>query len=289
MRHLFYNSIFFLIVVLLTACSSSERNTFKVGIIPSQTEGELSEAVKLLERELATGLNRKVEIEVYPAYAGVVEAINYGKIDLAYFGPFTYVVANHQSGAEAIVTQLIDGKPFYHSFLITSAQSELNSLEDLLKKAPEITLAFGSINSTSGYIVPSTALLEQGAFRSDNDHNFKSIQFAGSHDIVALLVKNETVDVGAIDGALLKTFFESGKISHDEVKTIWQSDPIYQYPWAVRGDMEIRLKEDVQKAFLAITEPQILRAFGGANGFTEASDSDYDGIRSIAIKRDLLK
>ncbi|UTW68838.1 PhnD/SsuA/transferrin family substrate-binding protein [Anaerobacillus sp. HL2] len=38
---------------------------------------------------------------------------------MAYFGALTYVIAYERSGAKAIITQLVDGEPYYHSYIIT--------------------------------------------------------------------------------------------------------------------------------------------------------------------------
>ncbi|MFP3339832.1 PhnD/SsuA/transferrin family substrate-binding protein, partial [Micrococcus sp. SIMBA_131] len=86
---------------------------------------------------------RDVEITTFPDYNGVVEAMNYDQIDMAYFGPLTYVIAHEKSGAKAIVTQLIDGEPFYHSYIITNTENEWETLEDYLENSEERSFAFG--------------------------------------------------------------------------------------------------------------------------------------------------
>lgn len=279
----------YLLLRIVMSCSPEEEKVLKIGVIPAQTEGELKNGVEKLRLSLEEGLKMPVEIDVYPAYAGVVEAINYKKIDLAYFGPFTYAIANVQSGAQAIVTQLIDGKPYYHSYLITQKEKPLSSIEDVVQQSTDLTMAFGSINSTSGYIVPSSSFQDLGIFNNQNDHSFKNVQFAGSHDVVSLLIQNGTVDLGCIDGALFNSFIKSGRVDTAKVKVIWQSEPIFQYPWAVHGEMDEKLKTDIQDIFLKIKDPEVLKAFGGASGFTKASDEDYKRIKEIAKKRDLLK
>ncbi|MEN9846103.1 MAG: hypothetical protein RIS36_1250 [Pseudomonadota bacterium] len=254
----------------------------RVGVIPAQTEGEMSAGTKRLQELLSSGIERPVQIEVYPEYNGVVEALNYKKVDMAFLGPFTYVVANHKSGAKAIVTQLINGQPYYFSRIIVPTESPYKSLDDLIADKANVNFMFGSINSTSGCLVPSAELLARGVYRNENDHDFKSVQFGGSHDVVGLSVQNGAVDAGAIDSALLASFEQSGKIDRTRIREIWTSEKLFQYPWTVRGDMDDTLIRKIQETFLAIDEPLVLRAFGGASGFTTCSDKDYERIKEIA-------
>jgi phosphonate transport system substrate-binding protein len=277
---------FCVLLILLSPILGCDRklnsSPLRVGIIPAQTEGEMAIGIKHLQEHLAKTLGRAVEIEVYPEYNGVVEAINYRKLDIAYLGPFTYVVAHHKSGAKAIVTQLINGKPFYFSKVIVPASSHYKTLDDLIADKANVRLMFGSINSTSGCLVPAAELLAKGVYRNENDHDFKSLLFGGSHDVVALSVQNQFVDAGAVDSAFLASFEESGKIDASKIREIWISEKLFQYPWTVRGDMDDALIGQIQESFLRISDPYTLRAFGGASGFTKCSDKDYDRIREIA-------
>src|SRR5690606_31611857 len=228
--------------LLLTACnfgdSENNKETFTIGVIPVQTVGEMETAMDKLQTILAEALNRDVSVDVYPDYNGVVEAMNYDKIDMAYFGPLTYVVAHEKSGAKAIITQLIDGEPFYHSYIITHKDSPLQSIEDLVENAKEIEFAFGDINSTSGSLIPSIELQDREVYQSENEHQFKSVRFTGSHDATALAVQNKQVGAGAIDSAIYNQLVETEKIDGSLLKIIWQSEKLFQYPWAVHKNTD---------------------------------------------------
>src|SRR5690606_24564096 len=257
------------------------------GVIPVQTVGEMETAMDKLQTILAEALNRDVSVDVYPDYNGVVEAMNYDKIDMAYFGPLTYVVAHEKSGAKAIITQLIDGEPFYHSYIITHKDSPLQSIEDLVENAKEIEFAFGDINSTSGSLIPSIELQDREVYQSENEHQFKSVRFTGSHDATALAVQNKQVGAGAIDSAIYNQLVETEKIDGSLLKIIWQSEKLFQYPWAVHKNTDEETIQKLKDAFLAINDEEILAAFG-ASGFTEASDEDYDSIKQAAIKQGII-
>ncbi|MCK6206997.1 phosphate/phosphite/phosphonate ABC transporter substrate-binding protein [Bacillus infantis] len=288
----------FTLIMILAACGSEEgteqkensnnkEEAFTIGVIPVQTEGAMETAMDKLQSILEKELDRKVDVEVYPDYNGVVEAMNYDKIDMAYFGPLTYVVAHEKSGAEAIITQLIDGEPFYHSYIVTHKDSPYNNMEDLVAAAGEIDFAFGDINSTSGSLIPSIELQDQGVYTSEDDNKFKSVRFTGSHDATALAVQNKQVDAGAIDSAIFNQLVDSGKIDGEQFKTIWESEKLFQYPWAVHQDTDKETIEKLQETFLAIDDKEVLDAFG-ATGFTQASNEQYESIREAAVKQGII-
>ncbi|PKH10719.1 phosphate/phosphite/phosphonate ABC transporter substrate-binding protein [Planomicrobium sp. MB-3u-38] len=299
MKKFWMTAILLSLAIVLAACGSAEEeNTeqatesseeaFTIGVIPAQTEGEMEEAMNKLQNYLSEELDREVKLDVYPNYNGVVEAMNYDKIDMAYLGPLTFVIANANSNAQAIITSLVDGEPFYRSYIITHADNPWNSLEDLLENPKEIDFAFGDPNSTSGSLIPSIELKDRGVYESQQENEFNSVRNTSSHDATALSVLNKQVDAGAIDSAIYNQLVESGKIDGEQIKTIWESEELFQYPWAVRESIDEETVDKLQEAFLAIEDQVILDAFG-ASGFTEATTEDYESIRQAAIKEGIIE
>lgn len=301
MKNLWITVILLSLAFVLAACGSAEeQNTeqdqavesteelFTIGVIPAQTEGEMEGAMDKLQTYLSEELEREVKLDVYPNYNGVVEAMNYDKIDMAFLGPLTFVIANENSNAQAIITQLVDGEPFYHSYIITHADNPWNSLDELLENPGEIDFAFGDPNSTSGSLIPSIELKDRGVYESQQSNEFNSVRNTSSHDATALSVINKQVDAGAIDSAIYNQLVESGKIDEEQVKILWESEELFQYPWAVRESIDDETVEKLQEAFLAIEDQEILDAFG-ASAFTEATTEDYESIKQAAIKEGIIE
>ncbi|WP_257350493.1 phosphate/phosphite/phosphonate ABC transporter substrate-binding protein [Pseudalkalibacillus decolorationis] len=265
-----------------------DKDKLTIGVIPAQTEGEMQGAMDKLQKLLSEKLDREVSVETYPDYNGVVEAMNYDKIDMAFFGPLTYVIAHEKSGAKAIITQLVDGEPFYHSFIIAHKDSPYESLDELVKDSKKVDFAFGDPNSTSGSLIPSIELKDRGVFKTKDDHEFKTVRYTGSHDATALAVQNKQVTAGAIDSAIYNQLVDSGKVDGEQLKVIWKSEELFQYPWAVNKNMDDDLIKKLQAIFVGIKDKEILNAFG-ASGFTEASNKDYESIRKAAVKQGIIK
>ncbi|MCM3717042.1 phosphate/phosphite/phosphonate ABC transporter substrate-binding protein [Fictibacillus phosphorivorans] len=288
--------LFVILALLLAACGKKEEkkdagkkdNVFTIGVVPAQTEGEMKGALDKLQSILSEKMDREVKITSYPDYNGVVEAMNYDKIDMAYFGPLTYVVAQEKSGAKAIVTQLIKGEPYYYAYLITHKDSKYESIDDMIKDAKNVRFAFGDPSSTSGSLIPGIKLKDEGVYKSEADNEFKNVRFTGSHDATALAVQNKQVDVGAIDSAIYDKLVEEGTVDGKQFKVIWKSEKLFQYPWAVSKNTDKETIKELQDIFLDIKDKEILDAFG-ATGFTKAENKDYESIRKAAIKEGMIK
>lgn len=290
--------LFIALILILSACGTKKEDTknneankndvFTIGVIPAQTEGEMKGALDKLQNLLSKKMDREVKITSYPDYNGVVEAMNYDKIDMAYFGPLTYVVAHEESGAKAIVTQLIKGEPFYYSYLITHKDSKYESIDNMISDVKNVKFAFGDPSSTSGSLIPSIKLKDEGVYKSESENDFNNVRFTGSHDATALAVQNKQVDVGAIDSAIYDKLVEEGSIDGDQFKIIWKSEKLFQYPWAVSKKTDSETMKELQDIFLDIKDKEILDAFG-ATGFTKADNKDYESIRTAAIKEGTIK
>lgn len=252
-----------------------------IGVIPTQNQGDMQNAMNKLGKHIGDELDIEVNVEVFPDYNGVVEAMNYGKVDLAYFGPLTYVIANEKSGAEAIITMLVDGEPYYYSYIIAPNDSQINTIEDLINNSKDMHFAFGDPNSTSGSLIPGIMLKEKGVFKDESEHSFKQITYTGGHDATAIAVENKKIDAGAIDSAIFESMKKNGVVDSEKFKIIWKSEKLFQYPWAVKKNTSDELKTALRQAFLKIEDKEILDIFG-ANGFTEAEDYDYEAIRKAA-------
>ncbi|MFC4776891.1 phosphate/phosphite/phosphonate ABC transporter substrate-binding protein [Paenibacillus sp. GCM10023252] len=269
--------------------NADNKEEMLIGVIPAQGSNQMKLGADKLAEILTEELGRPVKAEVYPDYNGVVEAMGAGKVQMAYLGPLTYVEAHERYDVKAIVTQLIDGKPFYYSYMIAPIDSPYEKLEDVIKDSKSIRFAFGDISSTSGSLIPGIALKKAGVFKSQEDNSFKSVTYTGDHTATALAIQNKQQDVGAIDSAFYNNLVKQGKIDGTKIKTIWQSEDLFQYPWAVIKSVSDEDTAVIQEAMLKITDSDILSAFGGASGFTKASNEDYAAIRTAAIEDGRLK
>jgi phosphonate transport system substrate-binding protein len=265
---------------------TSEKPILRIGLIPAEDQLDMLKKFDPVSKYLETELGMEVETFTATDYSSVIEAMRSDKIDVAFFGPFSYVLASERAGAEAIVTggTKTGEVATYQSCIITHPDSGINSIEDLKNNASEITFSFVDPASTSGNLIPRGYLLSIGI---DPDKDFKACMFAGGHDASGLAVKSRNVDAGAMYDIGYNRLIESGAITSDEVIVIWKSDPIPKSPVAVRNDLDPELKKKIQQAFvdMPVKDPEAMKTFESKweknELYVAIDDSTYEYIRGI--------
>ena len=128
-------------------------------------------------------------------YAAAVEALANRKVDLAWFGGFTFVQAQIRSGGKAVPIVQREEDEKFRSVFITSDPA-IKQLSDLKGK----DVSFGSQSSTSGHLMPRSFLLQAGV---DPDKDFRRVAYSGAHDAtIAAVIAALTVGAEAIGKAL---------------------------------------------------------------------------------------
>ncbi|MDK2947528.1 MAG: phosphonate transport system substrate-binding protein [Methanolobus sp.] len=260
--------------------------TLNIGLIPTEDAIEMMEKFGPVESYLEDELNMEVEVFTATDYTSVIEAMRSGKIDVAYFGPFSYILAAEQAGAEAIIAGGENGEVgSYTSCIITHPDSGITDLDDLFENAGEVTFSFVDPASTSGNLIPRGFLLSEGL---DPDKDFEESIFAGGHDASGLAVKAKKVDAGAIYTLGYERMIEEGIMTEEDAFIIWESDPIPCSPIAVRGELEPEVKQKIQQAFIDLPDknPEAMEVFEsqweGNAEYVAVEDSTYEFIRTVA-------
>jgi phosphonate transport system substrate-binding protein len=281
--------------LLVTACAPREQATpkaetpqvLRLALVPAEDIVEMMNrfepARQYLEKELG------IRIEMFKAldYTAVIEAMRAKKLEIAYFGPFSYVLAAERANAQAIVAggDAAGNLSVYHSIMITHKDSGLQNIDDVKARAAELTLSFVDPASTSGYLIPKGYMESIGI---DVEQAFKEVVFAGGHDASILAVHARKVDFGATWEGPFQRAIAGGVIKGDDVRVIWKSDPIPRSPVAVRGDLDPALIKRIQQAFLDMPK-KAPEAFAQWEGLWERNESyvavtgaEYEFIKQVA-------
>ena len=276
---------------LLTARISlgeEKLKTLRMALIPAEDIEEMIKAFEPSKQYLEKELGVRIEQFKATEYTAVVEAMRAKKIDVGYFGPFSYVLAAKRANAKAIIGGS-DGNgqlAAYHSIFVTHRDSGLKTMEDVKARANKLTVSFVDPASTSGHLIPRGHLESMG-IRVDKD--FKEIIFAGGHDASILAVKARKVDFGATWEGPYQRAQDKGLITPENVFVIWKSQPIPRSPVAVRGDLNGAFIQRIQRAFLDMPQKaqEAFTLFEGRweknKAYVAVTDKDYDYIRQVAI------
>mgnify|MGYP001608919715 FL=1 len=264
------------------AAPNPDPQTLKVALLPDENASTIIKNNQGLKDYLETQLGKKVELIVTTDYSSMIEAMRHGRLDLAYFGPLSYVLARQKSEIEPFAALKVKGSTTYQSVVIANISSGVKAIGDIKGK----NMAYGDKVSTSSHLIPKSVLAEQGL---DAGRDYKE-HFVGSHDAVALAVQNGHAQAGGLSRPIFESLVERKMVSLDKVKVLAYSKPFPQYPWTLRSNLKPELKEKIRNAFLNLKDPAVLKAFK-ADGFDAITDKHYDVVRNLGhlLKIDLAK
>lgn len=263
---------------------AKDPSRLRVALLPDENAATLIQNAQPLKAYLADTLKKDIEIIVTTDYSSMIEAMRFGRIDVAYFGPFSYVLAKSRAPAiEPFAVGVERGSPTYNSVLIATAGGPVKTLEDVRGKP----FGFGDQASTSSHLAPRAHLLKKAGL--DGDTDYKPVHL-GTHDAVARAVQAGQVPAGALSKAIFDVLVARGTIDAAKVVQLDLSAPIPNYPIVMQGSLSPELKQALREAFLNMKDEAVLKAFR-VEAFHATDDSAYDILRDTAtvLKLDLAQ
>ncbi|MEZ1321935.1 phosphonate ABC transporter substrate-binding protein [Pseudomonas fluorescens] len=257
------------------------KDKLTIGLIPSEDSQAMIESSKQVLDDLQAKIGMPVVPFVATDYNGIIEALRSGKLDVAYLGPFSYVLATSVADVEAFSVAVTKktGQSAYKSVILARKDSGIHSLADLKGH----TFAFVDPSSASGHLFPKAGL-EQAGFAPDT--LFKRVIFSGSHDASILAVENKKVDAAAVADRIFASAVAKGVVKQDDFEIVWSSKPIPESPMVWRKALDPELKKKVADALASIKDVP-WGDQGVLNGFQPTTDASYDVVRDTAKVLDL--
>ncbi|MGB1109457.1 MAG: phosphonate ABC transporter substrate-binding protein [Gammaproteobacteria bacterium] len=277
---------------MLVGGTASAAETLNFGIISTEASQNLKQIWMPFLEDMEKQTGYKVKPFFAPDYAGVIQAMGYDKVDVAWFGNKSAMEAVDRSGGE-IFAQTVDvsGNPGYWSLLVTHKDSPLNSVEDVLANAGDLVFGNGDPNSTSGFLVPSYYVFAKN--NVDPKKVFKRV-LNSNHQTNLLAAANKQVDFATNNtenwARLEKTHPEKIK----NVKQIWKSPLIPSDPIVWRKNLPESVKGKVYDFFMTYgttgekNELTVLEALGWAP-FRPSSDDQLIPIRQLVLFKNRVK
>jgi phosphonate transport system substrate-binding protein len=268
-------------LTLLSPLSASAKEPLRLGVGLFQPDKEKNDATyQPLAAYLANKLGREVKLRTVDSWEGLAKSLANGETDLALMGPWGYVLANHEAGAQAISTILYDGKPEYFAIMVTHPKSGIKTVADLKGK----TFAFGDKGSTSGYLIPLHYFMTQGI----TPETYFSKVLHTKHQAIETQVTQGLLDAGADYNRNRNAMIEEGLIKADQSVIIWQSAPLPNDAFAVSKTIaaDKALVAQLQAALAAVgpalkQQPNLLPAH--YTGFVSKDNSYYKPIRDAGL------
>ena len=267
----------------LCALPAAAAQPLTIGLIPAEDSQAMIESSRQVLDSLQQQMGVPVKAFVATDYNGVIEALRAKKLDVAYLGPFSYVMASSIADVEAFSVAVTKktGQSAYRSVIIARKDSGLATPADLKGRS----FAFVDPTSASGHLFPKAGLLQAGF---DPERTFGRVIFSGSHDASILAVANKKVDAAAVADRILASAIAKGTVKQEDLQIVWSSSPIPESPMVWRKDLDPAMKEKVAKA-LAQVKDLPWGDQGVLNGFQPTNDAAYNVVRDTArtLKLDL--
>jgi phosphonate transport system substrate-binding protein len=262
----------------LTAPTTAQDRKLRFGVGPLQpTPTETKKAYEPFFAYLAKKLDRDFDLVATTDWAGISVALANDQVDLAWMGPWGYILANNDSGVTAIATAKYDGKPIYHAIVVCKPGSGVKVWPDDAKGK---RVSFADVGSTSGWLIPSAWFKTKGldpktlfAYSDGATHAANEISVAsGQADCATDFDRNRTAMI------------ESGKLERAATEVVWQSDPLPNDALAVRHGFDAALAKRIQEIVVGISEAEAKTILPNHyTGFVPANHASYKMIEDAGI------
>lgn len=273
------------LLVLSGVQTIAEAKGLVMGLIPAENNEEMIQKFEPMRQYLEAKTGEPVKIFTATDYAGVIEGMKKGRVDIAWFGPLSYVLAEKEANAEAFAVgvRADTGLSTYRSLFVVPEGSEVKSIADLKGKS----VAFVDPASTSGGLIP-TYLVKQATGQMPKDF-FGQFTYAGSHDAAEMAVKNKSVDAAADNDITYEKMLAKGLISKESNRVLLYSDPLPGSPMAYRKDLPEATKANIRAAILNAHNDIKVTGYGELAKYDAVTPADYQKIRDLISELGLLR
>jgi phosphonate transport system substrate-binding protein len=268
----------------LSACGSSAASGQNDGeltfaAVPSEQNIDPNVEYKDILALIEKNTGKKVRFVRSTDYNAVIEGMVSGKVDIAEFGPLSYVLARTNGAKITPVAAMVEKgeAPTYHSYGVVPKGSPISDLSGFKGKK----VCFVDPSSTSGYLFPSAALQEKGI---DAKTGVQPVM-AGGHDSSALSVKSGKCEAGFSLQSMVDTVLPSKKeLAAGGLKVVWKSPAIPASPVAIRTDLPGDLRAKLVSTFTKDANKDRMVALGVCKDTASCkvtSDASYWGYQAI--------
>lgn len=237
--------------------------SLKVMLIPADggTESGTRADFQPLFDAVARQTGLRFDLKVGQSYAAVVEAMKAGLIDLAWFGPTSYVQARAAGAAELLAVSVQDGESVYYAGIFVARNSAIAGLKDLRGQR----IAFGDVNSSSSFTYQVAMLLEAGV---DPARDLAALRLTGSHAASLAALAEGRVDAACLSFESYLKAADRGVINPADYRVLARSDAIPNPPLAMATRLPAELKAKLRAAFAVAhqvpgVKPGSIRGYGG--------------------------
>ncbi len=227
-----------------------------------------------------------VELVAVKEYKELVELFKQGKIDVAWLSNLPALeIVESKKGEVFAGTVSKDGRSYYRSILIVHKDSNIQSIQDILKTNKTLVYGDGDEKSTSGRLAPLYYGFVQNKV-NDLTLLFKEIKH-GNFEANAIRTVLKEVDVATNNDIELGFFKNKHPELYAKLRVIWMSPNIPQSPLLWRSDLPPKLKLKISDFVIHYgkneTERNVLMQANELSGFKKASNRHLTTVADLEM------
>jgi phosphonate transport system substrate-binding protein len=244
------------------------------GIIATESQASARPRWVPFIADMERVVGMKINAFFAPDYAGIIEAMRFNRVQVAWFGNASAIQAVDRANGEVFVQSTYstgrEGNGYY-SVLIVHRDSPIRNIDDIINAPGRYTFGNGDPNSTSGFLIPS--YYAWAMHNIDVRRHFTRI-VTGNHEANLLAVANRQVDLATNNTEDMERFERAQPQRFAMIREVWRSVLIPSDPIVWRRDLADAIKTRVKGFFLGY-------------GVPAAGKSDADVQRELGILREL--
>jgi phosphonate transport system substrate-binding protein len=227
---------------------------------------------------LAKQLGVDFDLVATTDWAGMAVAMGSGQLDVAWMGPWGYVIANNATACQAVATVKYDDKPIYFAIIIARPDLAVSKFPDDTRGR---SIAFADVGSTSGWLIPT--YYAQEVWKID-PRTFWKYSEGATHAANEIAVSAGQVDMATDFDRNRNAMIAAGRVKPDSNKIVWQSDPLPNDAIALPRSASPELMAQVQKVLTAITLEEAKTLLPPRyTGFVPATHASYASIEKAGL------
>jgi phosphonate transport system substrate-binding protein len=263
--------------VFRPALGQSKRLRFGVGpLLPSPEDTK--KAYTPIFAYLAKQLGADFELSTTTDWAGMAVAMGSGQLDVAWMGPWGYVIANAATGCRAVATAKYDEKPIYHAIIVARPDLPIVRFPEDTKG---LSMSFADVGSTSGWLIPT--YYAKKIWKID-PRIFWQYSEGATHAANEIAVGAGRVDMATDFDRNRNAMIESGMIKPNASKIVWTSAALPNDAIALPANAPKDLLSNVRQILTTVTIQQARTLLPPHyTGFVAATQATYEPIVQAGI------
>jgi phosphonate transport system substrate-binding protein len=251
-----------------------------IGLIPEQNLFRQMERYEPLGEYLSRKTGTKITFKILPRYGNIIDNFKSSKMDGAFFGSFTYVLAHAKVGVEVLARPVAtDNTSTYHGMIFVRKDSGIRTARGMRGKR----FAFVDKATTAGYLLPLEYFHHHGI--SDYDRFLKESYFTGTHEDAIYDVLNRKADIGAAKNTVFQRLASVDPRIRQELVVLERSPDVPENALALRNDIDVSVRNLLKESLLSMhLDPggrKVLERFGALK-FIETTNKEYGVVLKYA-------